>query len=121
MKSRIFALLAACSAGVLCAQEYRGTFTGSVTDQQGAAIPKAKIVATETRTGSKSSATAEDTGVYTIPFLAPGEYEIAAEAAGFKRFVRQKLTLSAGERPVIDIRMEIGAVSDSVTISEEAP
>jgi len=65
---------------------------------------QSQIVATETRTGTKTAVSSESSGAYTISFLAPGEYEIAAEAPGFKRFVRQGMTLSAGEHPVIDIR-----------------
>ncbi|MCU1235924.1 MAG: hypothetical protein JWP63_3891 [Candidatus Solibacter sp.] len=108
-------------AASLFAQEFRGTFSGMVTDPQGAAVPKAKILALETRTGVKTTAVSEDTGAYTLPFLPPGQYEISAEAPGFKRSVRQGLTLSAGEHPVIDFRLEVGAASDSVTVSSDAP
>ena len=108
-------------AAFLNAQEYRGTFTGTVTDATGAAIAKAKITATETRTGTKSTVTSEGSGAYTIPFLAPGVYEITAEATGFKKAIRQGLTLSAGESPVVDIRMEVGELTDTVTVTAEAP
>jgi hypothetical protein len=66
-------------------REFRGTFSGSATDAHGAAIAKVKATATETRTGAKSDTLSETSGEYTIPFLAPCEYEIAAEAPGFKR------------------------------------
>jgi hypothetical protein len=121
MRVSAWLAIAVLGASTMPAQEYRGTFSGSVTDQQGAAIPKAKIVVTETRTGTKTTANTEATGDYTLPFLAPGEYEMTAEAAGFKRAVRQGLKLSAGEHPVIDLQLEVGAVSDSVTVSAEAP
>ena len=114
-------LVVAMFATALTAQEYRGTFSGIVTDPQGAAIPKAKVIATETRTGVKATAICEDTGAYSIPFLAPGEYEITAEAPGFKRALRQGLTLSAGEKPVIDIRLDVGALTDSVEVHADAP
>jgi hypothetical protein len=105
----------------LYAQEYRGTFTGTITDATGAAVVKAKIVATETRTGTKSTAISEPSGAYTIPFLAPGVYEITAEAPGFKKAMRQGMTLSAGESPVVSIRLEVGELSDTVTVTAEAP
>src|SRR5690348_13780585 len=73
-------------SAVLMGQEFRGTFSGTVTDSQGGAIVKAKVVATETRTGAKSETTSETSGAYTIPFLAPGDYELSAEAPGFKKF-----------------------------------
>lgn len=116
------AVLTACLfASALPAQEYRGTISGSVTDAQGAAIPKTKVVATETRTGVKTTAIAEDTGAYAIPFLALGTYDLSAEAPGFKKFLQQGITLSAGEHPVIDIHLDVGALSESVTITAEAP
>jgi len=122
MKCSLSALAAVCLiASPVFAQEFRGTFSGTVTDAQGAAIAKAKIVATETHTGVKTTALSEDTGAYTIPFLALGEYEITAEVSGFKTFVRRGITLSAGEHPVIDIRMEVGALTDQVTVTADAP
>jgi len=83
--------LVGLAAASCWAQEYRGTFSGSVTDPQGSAIPKVTIIATEIRTGTKSTATSQPTGEYTLPFLAPGEYDISAEAPGFKRTVRHGL------------------------------
>jgi Carboxypeptidase regulatory-like domain len=106
---------------MLSAQEYRGTFSGSVTDAQGSGIPKVKISVTETRTNAKATAVSETTGEYTIPFLAPGIYDITAEAPGFKTFNQRGMTLSAGEHPVVDIHLEVGAVSESVTVTAEAP
>ncbi|HEY3839437.1 MAG TPA: carboxypeptidase-like regulatory domain-containing protein [Bryobacteraceae bacterium] len=108
-------------AAVLSAQEFRGTFSGTVTDSSGAAIPKAKIVATETGTGSKTTVYSEGTGAYTIPFLPPGNYDITAEATGFKQYVRNGLKLSAGDSSVIDIRLEVGSAGETVTITADAP
>ena len=118
---RLWLVVLPALAATLSAQEYRGTFSGTVTDPQGAAIPKVKITATETRTGIKTSVNSEDSGAYTIPFLALGEYELTAESPGFKKFVRQGITLSAGEHPVIDILMEVGALTDAVTVTADAP
>ncbi|MGA7237231.1 MAG: carboxypeptidase regulatory-like domain-containing protein, partial [Bryobacteraceae bacterium] len=84
-------------------------------------MPGAQVVATETRTGTKTTATTETTGAYSLPFLPLGEYEISVDAPGFKGFLRRGLTLSAGETRVIDVRMEIGAASDSVTVTGDAP
>lgn len=117
----MFAILSGLLCGSLLGQEYRGTFSGMVSDPQGAAVPRAVVTATEVRTGVKTTAVAEETGAYTIPFLAPGEYELSAEAPGFKRVVRQGLTLSAGEKPVIDIHLDVGTVNESVTVSAAAP
>jgi hypothetical protein len=121
MKSRFAAIAVSLFAFSTFAQEYRGTISGTVTDAQGAAIPKAKIVATESRTGVKTSAISGDTGAYTIPFLQLGTYSVTAEAPGFKKSTQPGVRLSAGEHPVIDIRLDVGALSESVTITAEAP
>ena len=113
--------MAVLATASLCAQEFRGTFSGVVTDAQGSAMPKVKITATQTQTGNKSETFSSTTGEYTIPFLAPGEYQITAEMAGFKQYQRSGLTLSIGEHPVVDIKMEIGQQSQSVQITAEAP
>jgi hypothetical protein len=121
MKIGVLTACALLAITPLSAQEFRGAFSGSVTDQQGAAIAKAKIVATETRTGIKSDTLSETSGAYTIPLLTPGEYEIAVEAPGFKHFSRRGLTLSIGEHPVIDVHLELGEATQSVTVNVDAP
>lgn len=107
--------------GAVSAQEYRGTFSGNVSDPQGSAIPNAKITVTETRTGTKTTTTSGPSGNYTVPFLALGKYDIEAEASGFKKFSQRGITLSAGESPVIDIHLEVGSISEEVTVTAEAP
>ena len=121
MKIHVVAASALLALTALFAQEFRGTFSGLVTDAHGAAIAKAKIVAIEKATGNKSETLSSATGEYTIPFLAPGEYEITAEMAGFKTYKREGLTLSIGEHPVVDIQLEVGASSQSVTVTAQVP
>src|SRR5258706_46016 len=109
------------SAMALHAQEYRGTITGRVIDAQDAVIPGAKITATNVNTGSRSETVSGHDGQYTIPFLPPGEYRIIVESQGFKRYVREGFSVGAGEREALDIKLEVGQVSDSVTITAESP
>ncbi len=120
MKTTLLAAVVLFHA-TLAAQEFRGGFSGSVTDAKGAPIPKAKVVANQTLTGSKSETFSETSGEYTIPFLTPGEYEITAEAQGFKRYARAGLTLSVGEHPRLDIQLEVGGVSEAITVNADAP
>jgi hypothetical protein len=108
-------------SSALFAQEFRGSFSGAVTDAQGAAVARAKVVATETRTGTKSETVSENSGAYTIPFLAPGDYQISAEASGFKKFVQNGVSLGMGEHPVINIHLDVGAISESVTVTADSP
>jgi len=114
-------LLAVLIPAALFAQEFRGTISGSVTDPQGAGIPNAKIEAMETRTGAKSQTVSDSAGQYTIPFLAPGTYRITAEAAGFKRFVQDNFVLETAAHPALDIHLQVGDTSQSVSVTAEAP
>ncbi len=117
MLSRVAVLILSIS-GALCAQEFRGAISGSVTDPAGAANAGANVSVTETRTGAKSKTVTDNAGEYTIPFLPPGVYEITAEGHGFKRYVRQNMQLGSGDHPVLDIRMEVGAVTQSIEVTE---
>jgi hypothetical protein len=120
MSKRGLAVL--CLGVCVCsAQEYRATLTGRVIDPQGGVIPAAKITAVSQSTGAKSATVTGPDGVYTIPFLPPGQYTVSAEAPGFKRYVREGLQLSTGERVGVDIPLEIGQTAESVTVSAEAP
>src|SRR5712691_10621180 len=81
---------------LMLGQEYRATLTGRVTDAQDAVVPNARIVATYVETSAKSETVSAADGQYTIPFLQPGKYTVAAEASGFKRYVREAFSASAG-------------------------
>jgi Carboxypeptidase regulatory-like domain len=115
------AVLAAIFSATLFAQEFRSTISGVVTDPSGAPIGGAKVVATETRTGVKTPTVSDAAGKYTMPFLAPGQYQITAQAQGFKEAKRTDLALGADERPVIDFRLEVGDVSTTVSVSADIP
>ena len=121
MRIHVLAALVLVPIAALIAQENRGTLSGSVTDSTGAAIARAKVVVTEMQTGVKATASTETSGAYNLPFLPIGEYEISAESPGFKKYVQQGITLSAGGHPVIDIRLEVGVVTESVEVHADAP
>ncbi len=117
----VLTALAIMTPFVAVAQDVRATISGTVLDPSGAAIPNASIVVTEVRTGVKTMATSDSVGSYSIPFLPPGEYEIKAEVAGFKTFVRKGIQLASSDHPVIDLMMELGQASESVTVVAAAP
>ncbi|PYY21508.1 MAG: TonB-dependent receptor [Acidobacteria bacterium] len=102
-------------------QESRGTISGSVLDPAGAAIPAANVTATEMRTGVQTPTKSDASGHYNLPFLPPGEYQIEAAAAGFRSFVRRGITLASSDHPLIDLRLEVGQASQTVTVSADAP
>jgi hypothetical protein len=67
-----------------------------------------------------TTTTAAADGGYYVPYLIPGDYRITVNAAGFKESVREGLTLRSAEVPRVDIVLEVGAVTDSVTVSGAA-
>jgi hypothetical protein len=99
------------------AQEVRGTITGLVSDPTGAAITDATITVTNPARNVAVSAKSNATGNYVTPNLAPGQYVMTVEAAGFKKFVRENIVLQAMGAVRIDISLELGAITDSVTVS----
>jgi hypothetical protein len=114
------AALAGPFAAPLAAQEFRGTITGSVTDPSGAAVPKAKVEARNTETSTVVSGVTNDVGIYSIPFLLPGTYNVTATAAGFKQAELEKIEVHAGDRVQADLKLVVGAASETVTVAAEA-
>src|SRR5438874_5536903 len=119
MNRYILAAIALCA--IATAQEFRGTITGRVVDQQDAVVPNVAIQLVEVNTGSKRMTVADAEGTYTVPFLAPGMYEVAIEMPGFKRYIRQGVQVSTNERVRLDVRLEVGQVAESVLVTAEAP
>src|SRR5690242_9803722 len=101
------------------AQEFRGSLSGRVIDQQQAIVPNVKIMATQTDTGAKFETVSGADGSYTLPFLPPGLYRVTAHAAGFKGYINANVRVTTNEREQLDITFEIGQMDQSVTVSAE--
>ena len=113
----LFALLGAPATR---AQAGRSEITGVVHDQSGALIPQGRILVTEVSTSHVLVSAIGETGTFTITNLKPGNYTITFELSGFKTYVRSGVQLATGERVRLDITLEAGQLSESVTISEDA-
>src|SRR3989475_6037099 len=103
------------------AQSDRGTITGTVADQTNAVIPGAGVVATNTETATKYETISTETGNYTLSQLPAGVYQLSAELPGFKRYVRQGITVLVAQTLRLDIGLEVGAATDEVTVNADAP
>src|SRR5450432_3166094 len=101
-------------------QESRGTVLGRVTDGSGLLVPDAAIQITNLATGVTVKGSANGEGNYFFSFLIPGTYQIAAEKTGFKRFVRDGIELHVNDRLEENIPLVIGAIADTITVTEEA-
>jgi carboxypeptidase family protein/TonB-dependent receptor-like protein len=119
MSSLALALIWFCA--VAGAQENRATIVGTVTDPQGNALPNATIKATNTETNTTSATTSNETGIYTLPFLPVGRYQITISANGLKTVVRNGVELRVGDRIQLNFSMEVGAVTETVTVTSQAP
>ena len=102
------------------AQGGGGTITGTISDPAGAILSDASIDAKNTDTGSVYHAQSTNTGNYTISNLPVGPYELDVTAPGFKKFVRQNITIQAAQVLPVNVTLEIGATTESVTITAEA-
>jgi hypothetical protein len=101
---------------VTVAQEVRAAISGQVTDPSGAAVPNALVRAVSLGRNTSSTTATSDSGRYQIGFLLPGTYSISIEASGFKRYVREDVELATGEKLGLDVVMEVGALTESVTV-----
>src|SRR5947209_1885570 len=106
--------------GICSAQISSSTLNGTVTDSSGSVIPRAKVSALSKSTGFARSVTSNESGGYVISELPPGTYEVSAEAPGFKRTVVSDIRLFVGQTATTDIQMEVGQLTESVSVTSEA-
>ncbi|MSO21687.1 MAG: TonB-dependent receptor [Acidobacteria bacterium] len=120
----LFALLLVGSAGMprLFSQNVtRAEVSGVITDASGARVPRAAVVATHTATKFSRETQTNESGIYVINFLPIGDYTLSVEASGFRKYVRSGISLSGGDRKVLDIAMELGELINTVEVTAAAP
>ncbi|MBZ5655469.1 MAG: TonB-dependent receptor [Acidobacteriia bacterium] len=129
MKSYVRALLCALLVAgmvVLCnpaamAQVNRATITGTVTDSSGAVIAGVEVTATNTGTNVPTKTASNGDGIYVIPNLFPGPYSVEFKKDGFETLVRPAVTLESTQVARIDAALKVGSVSQSMTVTADAP
>lgn len=102
-------------------QAVNATLLGTVTDSSGAAVGNAKITLTETNTGISRNSQTNDSGNYVFPDLPPGTYTVTAELSGFKRASRAAIDVIVNTTERIDLVLQPGNISDTVTVEAETP
>ncbi len=120
MRVIIAAALLLALAAVLSAQGERGTITGTVVDPGGAVVGGAAVEAKHVETGTAYNTTTTNTGNYTLGQLAVGDYEITVTVPGFKKYRRSGLAVQVAATVRVDVTLDLGAVTDSVTVNEQA-
>ncbi|MBI3646856.1 MAG: TonB-dependent receptor [Acidobacteriales bacterium] len=105
----------------LRAQAVTGTIHGTISDTTGARVPGVPILAMNLLTGEPRTATSDSAGDYIFPVLPVGQYRIQVEVQGFKKFTREGITLNVNQNARIDVSLEVGAVSEVLTVTGDAP
>src|ERR1044072_1320953 len=97
-----------------------GNLSGTVRDPTGAAVPKADVEIKEENTGATRVAHANDDGNYVFTSLAAGTYTVSTAPPGFKRTVANGVEVHVGENRVLNLDVQIGQVTETVTVSSDA-
>src|SRR5690242_4166271 len=111
-------LLLSANAALGQAQANAADLQGVVKDSTGAVVPNATVTVRNPATNVSKNATTNDQGLYRLVNLTPGEYEVTVEAANFKRAVLTRVTVTVGQRADVDVTLEPGQLTESVTISD---
>src|SRR5258708_4922200 len=90
-----------------------GSIAGVVTDQSGGVMPGVTVDAKNTATGPE--------GYYSVLLLQPGPYEVKTTLSGFKPVVRQGIHVSVGDTSKVDVKLTVGGLEESVTVTGESP
>jgi len=102
-------------------QAANGTIEGTVTDTSTGVLPGATVTITNIETGAERSVTTNADGFYRALLLPLGRYQVVAELQGFKKFNRSGITLQAGDVANVNVTLEVGQISETVTVTSEAP
>ncbi|MPZ17411.1 MAG: TonB-dependent receptor [Luteitalea sp.] len=101
------------------AQAMKGSLVGAVTDSTGAALPGVTVLVTETQTNRQTTAITNESGFYTVPTIANGQYQVEAELEGFKKTLRENIRVDVNTTVRADLVLEIGELTESVTVASE--
>jgi hypothetical protein len=105
----------------LFSQGNQGRITGTITDQSGGVVAGAAVSVKDVQRGVARTLTTGDSGEYNAPNLLPGTYAVRAEAKGFKAVERENILLEVGKEVRVDLSLQPGEVSQTITITEALP
>ena len=105
----------------LRAQSVSGTILGTVTDASGAVVSNAKVIVTHEGTGLTREVMSDSNGDFVVPSIPTGRYTVVVEMAGFKTLALSNIELGVDQRARIDLKLEVGALTESVTIEAVSP
>lgn len=115
-----WSVAAVLSSDMTWSQESRATVLGRVTDPSGGVVGGAKVRAVNKATNTAGNSVTNEQGNYEIPYLPAGVYRIEVELSGFKKAIRDGIELHVADRQLLDFTLELGALTESVTVRSEA-
>jgi len=117
-RSAALALLAVLAAASVFAQSQAttGQITGRAADSQGGALPSVKVTVSNPATGFSRSVSTNAEGLYSLPLLPPGDYDLSAELSGFQTVRRARITVTVGSNVNVDLRLGVAGVAEAVTV-----
>jgi Carboxypeptidase regulatory-like domain len=115
-----FALFLVVSTVYVLAQTTNGKIQGTVTDPSGATVGGANVTGRNLDTGLTISTVTTDAGLYSLANLPPGRYSVTIEGPNLKKYTREGVTVQTDATVALDVQMQIGAVSDNVTVTADA-
>ena len=117
-----FALAAALAAYAPAAYaQATGSIVGVVTDETGAVMPGVTIEVTNVGTNQVRTAVTGDDGYYSVPLLAPGQYQVRGTLTGFKVFVRDGVTVTVESTSRVDMKLAVGGLEETISVTADAP
>ncbi|MCU1259787.1 MAG: TonB-dependent receptor, partial [Bryobacterales bacterium] len=118
--TNLILISSALSAG-LFGQSYQGGVRGLVTDPTGASIATAKITLLNDATGVARNTLSNASGEYAFNTLDPAIYTLTVESPSFKKFERKNVIVATQEAVTVDVRLDVGSISDVVEVTAETP
>jgi hypothetical protein len=109
------------SSSPLFSQGSTGRILGTVSDQSGGAVAGAAVTITDVQRGTSRNLTTDDAGEYNAPSLTAGNYKVRVESIGFKTIERQNIVLEVNGNARVDLQLQPGDVSQTITVTEEVP
>ena len=113
--------LFAFTAAMAFAQSYQGGVRGTITDAQGATVGDVKVTLLNTATNLSRDTLTNSTGEYVFNTVDPATYKLIAEAPSFKKFERANLVVATQQFLTVDMRLELGSITQSVMVTDETP
>ncbi len=97
------------------------SIVGSIKDSSDAFVPGAAVTARNTRTNLAVTRESAVDGSFSLPYLPVGAYRLEVQKAGFQRYVRDGITLTVNDRITLDVQLQVGQTTESVTVTGAAP